>query len=107
MIQTIAAIGRQDVDPDGLVPPTGVRVLAASSDHLVLETECRLAPGTELRFGLGYSALLRVMTSPFVTTDFATETHPPSLLPSHPPRFSPFPVRTTMATHDWKELPYS
>lgn len=67
IIQTIAAIGRQDVDPDGLVPPQDVVVLAASSDHLVLETRCRMTPGTEIRFGLNYSALLRVMTSPFVT----------------------------------------
>lgn len=65
--QTIAAIGRQDVDPDGLIPPQDVTVLAASSDHLVLETQRRMTPGTEIRFGLNYSALLRVMTSPFVT----------------------------------------
>ncbi|PMR74455.1 alanine/ornithine racemase family PLP-dependent enzyme [Billgrantia endophytica] len=68
IIQTIAAIGRQDVDPDGLTPPGDISVLAASSDHLVLETQHRLAPGTEIRFGLNYSALLRAMTSPFVVT---------------------------------------
>lgn len=66
IIQTIAAIGRQDVDPDGLAPPSGITVLAASSDHLVLETQHFLVPGTEIRFGLNYSALLRTMTSPFV-----------------------------------------
>ncbi|WP_249975849.1 alanine/ornithine racemase family PLP-dependent enzyme [Vreelandella olivaria] len=70
IIQTIASIGRQDIDPDGLVAPTGVSVLAASSDHLVLETHALMAPGSELRFGLNYSALLRAMTSPFVTTTF-------------------------------------
>ncbi|APX94759.1 alanine racemase [Halomonas sp. 1513] len=70
IVQTLAAIGRQDVDPDGLTPPAGVSVLAASSDHLVLETQQRLAPGTELRFGLDYSALLRAMTSPFVVSTF-------------------------------------
>ncbi|MBD3896507.1 alanine/ornithine racemase family PLP-dependent enzyme [Halomonas sp. ML-15] len=71
IIQTIASIGRQDVDPDGLTPPRNVSVLAASSDHLVLETRYRLAPGAEIRFGLDYSALLRAMTSPFVATTFA------------------------------------
>ncbi|MCH4562259.1 alanine/ornithine racemase family PLP-dependent enzyme [Halomonas sp. EGI 63088] len=76
IIQTIASIGRQDVDPDGLTPPGGVSVLAASSDHLVLETPHRLAPGTELRFGLDYSALLRAMTSPFVVTTLATTKRP-------------------------------
>lgn len=77
IIQTIVSIGRQDVDPDGLTPPRDVSVLAASSDHLVLETPHRLAPGTEIRFGLDYSALLRAMTSPFVVTTFAaTKNHP-------------------------------
>ena len=66
IIQTIVALGRQDVDPDGATPPTGMQVLAASSDHLVLETQQRLAAGTEVRFALDYSALLRAMTSPFV-----------------------------------------
>lgn len=79
IIQTIAAIGRQDVDPEGLTPPVGVSVLAASSDHLVLETPQRLAPGTEIRFGLDYSALLRAMTSPFVVNTLtATQRQPPS-----------------------------
>lgn len=66
IVQTLVALGRQDVDPDGLTPPTGVTVLAASSDHLVLETQARMASGTEVRFGVNYSALLRAMTSPFV-----------------------------------------
>ena len=66
IIQTIVALGRQDVDPDGLTPPAGMHVLAMSSDHLVLETQSRLPAGTEVRFGVDYSALVRAMTSPFV-----------------------------------------
>jgi ornithine racemase len=66
--QTILAVGRQDTDPAGLTPPAGVRVLAASSDHLVAETEGRVAPGTEIRFQPDYGSLLRSMTSPFVAT---------------------------------------
>ncbi|RDB43589.1 alanine/ornithine racemase family PLP-dependent enzyme [Halomonas sp. DQ26W] len=86
IIQTIASIGRQDVDPAGLTPPVGVRVLAASSDHLVLETQHRQAPGEEIRFGLDYSALLRAMTSPFVVATFtATKRHAPSFSPFLPP----------------------
>lgn len=66
--QAIVALGRQDVDPDGLVPPDGITVLGASSDHLVLDVgDHDLAPGDELRFGLAYGALLRAATSPFVT----------------------------------------
>lgn len=66
VVQTIVALGTQDVDVDGLRPSTEVRVLRASSDHLVLQTQERLAAGTELRFGLTYASLLRAMTSPFV-----------------------------------------
>ncbi len=66
IVQTIVSLGRQDTDPDGLEPPVGVTVLATSSDQLILETATVLAPGTELRFGVDYSALMRAMTSPFV-----------------------------------------
>jgi predicted amino acid racemase len=65
--RVLVALGRQDVDPDGLRPPAGMTILGASSDHLVLDAgdaPCRV--GTELSFGLDYSALLRAMTSPFV-----------------------------------------
>ncbi|WP_062076572.1 alanine/ornithine racemase family PLP-dependent enzyme [Demequina globuliformis] len=66
IIQTIVALGRQDVDPDGVTPSAGTTVLASSSDHLVLETPTRMVAGEEVRLGLNYSALLRAMTSPFV-----------------------------------------
>lgn len=67
IVQTIVSVGRQDVDPEGVTPPVGFHVLASSSDHLVLETPARVAAGTEVRFGLDYSALMRAMTSPFVS----------------------------------------
>jgi predicted amino acid racemase len=66
--QGILALGRQDVDPDGLVPPEGVTILGTSSDHLVVDLgDHAAAAGDELAFGVGYGALLRAMTSPFVT----------------------------------------
>ncbi|MFW2512767.1 alanine racemase [Demequina sp. SO4-13] len=65
-IQTLVALGRQDIVPEGLTAPAGVTVLGATSDHLVLETAAVLAAGTELRFGVDYAALLRAMASPFV-----------------------------------------
>jgi predicted amino acid racemase len=67
--QTIFAIGRQDTDPTGLVPPGGLEILAASSDHLVLDSSNyseRFPVGSEVPFQLNYSALLRAMTSPFI-----------------------------------------
>jgi predicted amino acid racemase len=65
--QGILAIGRQDVDPDGLAPPDGITVLGTSSDHLVVDLGDHDATvGDELAFGVGYGALLRAATSPFV-----------------------------------------
>ncbi len=67
--QAILAVGRQDVDPDGLHPPPGFTVLGTSSDHLVIDVgDHQVVTGQELRFGLGYGALVRAATSPFVTT---------------------------------------
>lgn len=69
--QAIVAIGRQDIDPEGLQPPTGIQVLDASSDHLVLNTGSkRLAVGSQVSFQMNYSALLRAMTSPHVAKTF-------------------------------------
>jgi len=68
--QSILAIGRQDVDPDGLTPPQEITILGASSDHLVIDSSksaTRLNVGGEVSFQLNYSALLRAMTSPYVS----------------------------------------
>jgi len=63
--QTILAIGRQDIDPSGLQAPPGIKILAGSSDHLIVEPG--LSVGSEITFQLNYSALVRAMTSPFVS----------------------------------------
>ena len=69
--RVLVAVGRQDVDPDGLTPPPGLTVLGASSDHLVLEAVGDApAVGAELRFGVDYAALLRATTSPFVAMSY-------------------------------------
>lgn len=66
--QIILAVGVQDTDPYGLQPPPGIEVLGASSDHLILESaHCDLSVGAEVTFQPNYSALVRAMTSPFVT----------------------------------------
>jgi len=65
--QAILALGRQDVDPDGLKAPDGMEILGSSSDHLVIDTGVsRPAIGAEVRLQMNYSALLRAMTSPSV-----------------------------------------
>jgi len=76
--RVIVALGRQDVDTDGLVAPAGYRVVGASSDHLVLS--CSTVPpvaGAELRFGVDYSALMRAAAAPCVLTRFVD----PGLVP--------------------------
>ncbi len=66
--QAILALGRQDVDPDSLQPPEGITILGVSSDHLVVDLgDHSVAVGDEIGFGVGYGALVRAMTSPFVT----------------------------------------
>ena len=66
--QSILAIGRQDTDSQGLLPPTGIEIMGASSDHLILVSDnCDLSVGSEVAFQLNYSALVLAMTSPFVT----------------------------------------
>ena len=74
--QAILAIGAQDVDPSGLSPPKGTEILGSSSDHLVVTSGVgNLAVGAELTFQLNYSALLRAMTSPFVTKSFKSASY--------------------------------
>jgi len=71
IMQTILAIGIQDIDPRGLRPPSGIEILGASSDHLITTSTVDSARvGAEMAFQLDYSALLRAMTSPFVTKSF-------------------------------------
>ncbi|MFO7592213.1 MAG: alanine/ornithine racemase family PLP-dependent enzyme [Acidimicrobiia bacterium] len=66
--RVILAVGVQDVDPSDLVAPEGLTILGGSSDHLVVDAGSRSMPvGSEIRFGVGYRALLRAMTSPFVS----------------------------------------
>lgn len=65
--QAILALSRQEVDPDGLEAPVEWRSLAQAVIHLVVDTGLGCpAIGSEVRFELKYSALLRAMTSPFV-----------------------------------------
>ncbi|MCR9213573.1 MAG: alanine/ornithine racemase family PLP-dependent enzyme [Proteobacteria bacterium] len=72
--QTILAVGHMDTDPEGLTPPTGIRILGSSSDHLIVDSRRdRLPIGAELTFQLNYSALIRATASPFVTKNVFSE----------------------------------
>ena len=65
--QAIVALGHMDTDPDGLTPPSGMKILGSSSDHLIVDSGGnRLSVGSEMAFQLNYSALIRAMVSPFI-----------------------------------------
>ena len=69
-LRAIANIGREDVIVEGMTPThVGVRVIGASSDHLVLDiTDAKpaLKVGDRVGFQLTYGAMLAVMTSEYV-----------------------------------------
>ncbi len=72
--RAIAAIGRQDMDCDGLMPlDPGVTVVGASSDHLILDiTECKesLLVGDKVLFRMNYAGLLCGFTSNYVKPSY-------------------------------------
>jgi predicted amino acid racemase len=69
-VRAILDIGREDVDIAGLQPlDARLAILGASSDHLLVDVTAAagaIRVGDELGFALHYSALLAVMTSPYV-----------------------------------------
>ena len=67
MERAILALGRQDVDVSAIKPRIKADVLGASSDHLILDVSgLGLEVGAKVRFDVGYGALVRAMTSPYV-----------------------------------------
>ncbi len=72
--RAILAIGRQDIDPDGLIATDkNIFILGASSDHLIMdvhESDISYKVGDIIRFKLEYGALLKVMTSSYVEKEF-------------------------------------
>lgn len=68
--RAILALGRQDAQPEGLVPvDPRVEVLGASSDHLIVDVDAVDPPprlGEGLTFVPSYAATLQLSTSPYV-----------------------------------------
>jgi predicted amino acid racemase len=68
--RAVCAIGRQDLDPQGISPlDRGLEILGASSDHLILNAgsaERDYRVGDTVRFVPDYPALLRLFTSPYI-----------------------------------------
>lgn len=75
--RAILALGRQDVDVSAIKPRIRADILGASSDHLILDVkDPGLEVGDKVRFDVGYSALLRVMTSPYVEKVYLPRSRP-------------------------------
>lgn len=72
--RAILAVGKQDIDYQGLYPELkGLEVLGASSDHLITDVtnvKQELEVGDILNFKMNYSAMLRAMTSQYVTKNY-------------------------------------
>lgn len=74
--RVIIALGRQDVLVSSLSPNNNLKILGASSDHVVLDSnnyDCKV--GSEVKFKLDYGGLLSAMTSPFITKQFIDNIH--------------------------------
>jgi len=66
---SLLALGDQDTDIGGLSMPGRFTLAGSTSDHLLLRRPGpALAAGTEVRFGLNYSALMRAMSAPDIAT---------------------------------------
>ncbi|MEJ6396112.1 alanine/ornithine racemase family PLP-dependent enzyme [Gymnodinialimonas sp. 2305UL16-5] len=66
-VRTILAAGRQDTDVSGLMFPSGIAFIGATSDHTVVDTAKSAVPvGSEMKMGMNYSALMRAMSTPDV-----------------------------------------
>lgn len=68
----IIAIGKQDVDIHGLIPfNQRIEVFGGSSDHLIIDiTDTEYNLGDIVPFKVNYSALLGLMTSPYVFKEY-------------------------------------
>lgn len=73
----ILAIGQQDTDIQGLTMPAGTELVGATSDHLVVgTTHSTSRVGTEMRFLMNYTALMRAMAAPDIHTKLREDRHP-------------------------------
>ncbi len=67
----LLSLGRRDCEPGGLRPLLpGSYLAGATSDVSVLITPEPLRPGDTVSFAVDYDALVRAVTSPFVTKEF-------------------------------------
>jgi ornithine racemase len=82
----ILAIGHQDTDAAGLKLSPGDGLVGATSDHLVVGTKnAALCVGSEMRFQMNYSALMRAMAAPDIQTNLRHDRPAPHPHNAHGP----------------------
>jgi predicted amino acid racemase len=65
--RAVLAVGRQDTDASGLVFPSGIGFIDATSDHTVVDTgKVNVSVGSEMKMRMNYSALMQAMNAPDV-----------------------------------------
>ena len=63
----ILALGCQDADVSGLSMPSGVTLMGATSDHVIIHADgLYLKLGSEIKFQMNYKALMHAMAAPDV-----------------------------------------
>lgn len=76
----ILALGNQDTDAASLLMPSGCSHIGATSDHLVIGTkDPALCVGAEMRLGMTYSALMRVMVAPDIQIELYNDRPEPTV----------------------------
>ena len=70
--RAIFAVGKQDINPDGLTPlNTKADILGASSDHLIMDvSKENYRLGDVVEFSMDYGALLKLFTSAYVEREY-------------------------------------
>ncbi|MCL1802947.1 MAG: alanine/ornithine racemase family PLP-dependent enzyme [Eubacteriaceae bacterium] len=72
--RAILSVGKQDIDLDLVCLDSGVSILGGSSDHLIADISdsgTSYKVGSTIQFKMGYSAILRAMTSAYVEKEYA------------------------------------
>ena len=78
--QLILAIGRQDTDTAGLSMQPGHTFIGATSDHLVVgAAHTTFCVGSEMRFHMNYSALMRAMAAPDIQINLRHDRSTPNM----------------------------
>ena len=71
--RAICSVGKQDIDLDIIPTDPNIKILGASSDHLLLDIhDCEYAykPGDTLTFSMLYTAIMRGFTSKYIDKEF-------------------------------------